>query len=116
MTTQSGRAIFQAALDNAAEVGDTFGGEFGAAEDRFARWKPLLQRFTEAVDYAVTFGRGHFRAVDEAHNELCIASEILANPNRRFVRLDRRPWQGRPFRRNLLAKPNKSQRHNSGPS
>jgi hypothetical protein len=75
----------------AAEVRGPFSTEFGAAEDRFARWKPLLQRFTDAVDYVLKNGRGYFSAVDEAHNELCIASAILANPNPRIVRLDYEP-------------------------
>jgi hypothetical protein len=72
----------------AAEVHEAFGTEFRAAGNRFVRGKPLLHRFTKAVDYVLTHGRGYFSAVDEAHNELCIASAILANPNPRVVRLD----------------------------
>jgi hypothetical protein len=75
----------------ALEVRDTFETEFRAAEDRFMQWRPLLQRFTEAVDYVLRNGRGHFSSVDEAHNELCIASAILSNPNPRIVRLDYEP-------------------------
>jgi hypothetical protein len=33
-------------------------------------------------------GRGKFRAVDEAHNELCIAHAILSNPTPRFNRVE----------------------------
>ncbi len=75
----------------AAEVRDQFSTEFGAAEDRFARWRFLLRRFTDTVDYVLKNGRGYFSAVDEAHNEQCIASAILANPNPRIVRLDYEP-------------------------
>ncbi len=75
----------------ASDVRDTYGAEFSAAEDRFARWRPLLRRFTDAVDYVLQNGRGHFSAVNETHNELCIASAILANPNPRIVRLDYEP-------------------------
>ena len=75
----------------AEEVCETFGAEFRQAVDRFARWKPLLQRFVRAVDYVLTHGRGYFNAVDETHNELCIASAILANLNPHIARLDYEP-------------------------
>ena len=75
----------------AAEVREAFGAEFRAAQDRFARWRPLLQRFTKTVDDVMTHGRGYFGAVDEAHNELCIASAILANPNPRILLLEYEP-------------------------
>jgi hypothetical protein len=75
----------------AEEVCKTFGAEFREAADHFARWKPLLQRFSQAVDTVLTHGSGYFNAVDEAHNELCIASAILANPNPRIARLDYEP-------------------------
>ncbi len=75
----------------ASEVRGTFGAEFSAAEDRFARWKPMLQRFAEAVDHVLKNGRGYFSAVDEAHNELCVASAILVNSTPRIVRLDYEP-------------------------
>lgn len=75
----------------AAEVCDTFGLEFSAAENRLARWKILLQRFTEAVDQVLKNGRGHFRAVDESHNELCVASAILTDPKPRIVHLEYEP-------------------------
>ena len=75
----------------ADEVCETFGAEFREAADRFARWKPLVQPFTQAVDCVLTHGHGYFSAVDEAHNELCIASAILANRSHRIVRLDYEP-------------------------
>lgn len=77
--------------DYATEVRNTFGTEFSAAEDRFARGKATLQRFTDAVDRVIKDGRSYFSAVDEAHNELCIASAILASSEPRIVRLDYEP-------------------------
>lgn len=75
----------------AAEVRETFGAEFQEADDRFALWKPLLHRFAKAVDNLLTRGSRHFGAVDEAHNELCIASALLANSNPRLLHLDYEP-------------------------
>ena len=54
-----------------AEVVKAFGVLFAEAADRFADGQRLVRRFNEAVD-AVLKGTS-FRAVDEAHNELCIA-------------------------------------------
>lgn len=75
----------------ATAVRETFEAEFRAADDRFIGWKPLLERFTEAVDYVLTHGYGNFGSVDQAHNELCIASAILAKTAPRIVRLDYEP-------------------------
>lgn len=75
----------------ATEVCDAFRAEFRAAEVRFTSWQPLLLRFTEAVDYVLHSGRRYFSAVDEAHNELCVASAILGNPNPRIARLEYEP-------------------------
>lgn len=75
----------------AAEVCDAFRAEFRAAEVRFTGWQPLLLRFTEAVDCVLHSGRRYFSAVDEAHNELCVASAILGNPNPRIARLEYEP-------------------------
>jgi len=75
--------------DYAAEVHEAFGAEFRDAGNRFARGKALLQQFTKAVGSVRTRGWGYFNAVDERHNELCIASAILANPS--VVQLDYEP-------------------------
>lgn len=76
---------------HAAEVQKTFGQEFAAAADRFRDGKVLLDRFNAAMEAVLKNGRGQFRAVDEAHNELCIASALLSNTNLRFIRLEYEP-------------------------
>jgi hypothetical protein len=75
----------------AAGVRKTFGKEFEAEEDRFKGGQVLLDRFKAAIQSAVKNGMGHFRAVDEAHNELCIASALLSNQRLKFVRLEYEP-------------------------
>ncbi|MBZ2187463.1 MAG: hypothetical protein K7J46_22405 [Bryobacter sp.] len=75
----------------AAEVCETFGTEFVQENGRFGHWKPLLHRFSKAVDNVLTRGRGHFGAVEEAHNEICIASALLANLSPRFLHLEYEP-------------------------
>jgi hypothetical protein len=76
---------------HAAEVTQTFGAEFAAASDRFAQGQLLLERFNAAIESILKNGRGHFGAVDEAHNEICIASALLANTWLRFTRLEYEP-------------------------
>ena len=73
---------------HAAEVTQTFGAEFAAARDRFKEGQLLLDRFNAAIESVLKNGRGHFSAVDEAHNEICIASALLANTRLRFVHLE----------------------------
>ena len=75
----------------ATEVTETFGREFGAAADRFREGHVLLDRFNAAIETVLKNGRAHFRAVDEAHNELCIASALLGNTTLRFIRLEYEP-------------------------
>lgn len=76
---------------HAAEVMQTFGREFDAAKDRFKEGELLFDRFNGAIDSVLKNGRGHFGAVDEAHNEVCIASALLANTRLRFIRLEYEP-------------------------
>ncbi len=75
----------------AAEVHEAFEAEFTGAGDRFRQGQRLLSRFAAAVDTVLKNGASYFRAVDEAHNELCIASAILANPNQTICNLDYEP-------------------------
>lgn len=75
----------------AAEVQKTFRQEFEVAADRFKDGQTLLDRFNAAIETVLKNGRGHFRAVDEAHNELCIASALLSNKQLKFVRLEYEP-------------------------
>lgn len=74
-----------------AEVLDAFHQKFKDAGDRFRDSERLLDRFSKATEAVIANGRSVFRAVDEAHNELCIAAGILANPNPKFSRLDYEP-------------------------
>ncbi|MBZ5700454.1 MAG: hypothetical protein LAN84_01255 [Acidobacteriia bacterium] len=76
---------------HAAEVTQTFGAEFAAARDRFKEGQLLLNRFNTAIESVLKNGRGHFSPVDEAHNEICIASALLANTRLRFIRLEYEP-------------------------
>lgn len=77
--------------DYAAEVLKIFGKEFGEAADRFKDGQVLLDRFSAAIATVLKNGRGHFRAVDEAHNELCVVSALLANTKLKFIRLEYEP-------------------------
>jgi hypothetical protein len=51
----------------------------------------LLYRFNAAIESVLKNGKGYFRAVDEAHNELCVASALLSNKQLKFVRLEYEP-------------------------
>lgn len=73
------------------QVLDIFCSRFEDASARFADGARLTTRFNSAVDTLLERGRGYFRAVDEAHNELCIAQALLSNSNPRFERLDYEP-------------------------
>lgn len=76
---------------HAAAVNEAFGRAFEAARDRFKEGQLLLDRFNAAIESVLKNGRGYFRAVDEAHNEICIASVLLANTHLRFIRLEYEP-------------------------
>lgn len=75
----------------AEEVEITFGAGFVAAADRFKEGRVLLDRFRAAIETVLKNGRGYFRAVDEAHNELCVASALLANTKLKFIRIEYEP-------------------------
>ncbi len=75
----------------AAEVTETFGREFEDGADRFKEGRVLLARFNAAIETVLKNGRTHFRAVDESHNEMCIARALLANTRLKFVRLAYEP-------------------------
>jgi hypothetical protein len=62
---------------------------FAEAAGRFPDGERLLRRFNEALD-SVRSGAS-FRAVDEAHNELCIAKALLASTKPRFSALAYEP-------------------------
>ena len=66
------------------EVADTFYAVFQTASDRFTAGNTLVDRFNEAIENVIRNGRHHFHAVDEAHNELCVAKAIIENPEPLF--------------------------------
>ena len=76
---------------HAEKVTQRFGPEFAAASNRFAQGQLLLDRFNAAIETVLKNGKGHFSAVDEDHNEICIASALLANTGLRFIRLEYEP-------------------------
>ena len=75
----------------AKDVRDTYEIIFGSAKDRFKDGPRLLERFNATIEETLKSGRGKFRAVDEAHNELCIAAAVLQNPNPKFSVLEYEP-------------------------
>jgi hypothetical protein len=52
---------------------------FQNASARLTGTPRLVGRFTDAMAAVLDRGRSQFHAVDEAHNELCTASALLAN-------------------------------------
>jgi len=72
-----------------AEVVRAFSKVFADAADRFPDGDRLLRRFNEGLD-SVRNGSS-FRAVDEAHNELCVARALLLNTKPRFASLAYEP-------------------------
>lgn len=67
-----------------AKVEATYSQRFEAESSRFKDGARLIERFTQAVAQVLATDRTAFRAVDEAHNELCIAYELLRSSNLRF--------------------------------
>ncbi|MGO9018974.1 MAG: hypothetical protein ACLQVJ_11560 [Syntrophobacteraceae bacterium] len=74
----------------ADEVRYAFESVLNADPTRFLKGPQIIARFQRTVD-DVLAGRGKFRAVDEAHNELCIAEALLANAPLRFTKIDYEP-------------------------
>jgi hypothetical protein len=75
----------------AQEVRETFAREFAAAGERFRNGEKLWRRFDTAIEAVFEKGMGTFRAVDEAHNELCVASSILSSTKVKLVHLEYEP-------------------------
>lgn len=73
----------------AKDVTDEYSTRFQKSGTTFADWKKSIERFQATVDVVIDQGRSHFHAVDEAHNELCIADGILATGQ--FAQLDYEP-------------------------
>jgi hypothetical protein len=62
----------------AKNVTETFGGQFQTESARLTGGDHLISRFTDAMAAVKAHGRTKFSGVDEAHNELCVASALLA--------------------------------------
>lgn len=75
----------------ADEVLTAFRARFGSAADRFKTSQPLLDRFSSAINAVQGNSRALFRAVDEAHNELCVASALLDNSDPVFTCIEYEP-------------------------
>lgn len=75
----------------ARETTQFFSTRFNTRQKQFPNWKALIRGFNNAIDNVLAGGLALSRAVDEAHNELCIADAILYNPAPQFLRLDCEP-------------------------
>lgn len=73
----------------AKDVTDEYSARFQKSGTKFPDWKKSIERFRATVDVVIDQGRAHFHAVDEAHNELCVADGILATEQ--FAQLDYEP-------------------------
>lgn len=71
------------------EVATRFKTFFDGSQDRFDGGERLLRRFDEALE-SVRQG-GSFRAVDAAHNELCIARALLLDTDPQFSEIRYEP-------------------------
>src|SRR2546428_720278 len=67
-----------------AEVEETYSQRFRDESRRFQDGQRLVKRFTQALAQVLRTNWTSFRAVDEAHNELCIAYALLQNSNSQF--------------------------------
>ncbi|HZT36499.1 MAG TPA: hypothetical protein VFA28_01275 [Bryobacteraceae bacterium] len=66
-------------------VREAFARDFDTADRRFDDGEKLLRRFHNAIATLLEKGRRYISSVDEAHNELCVASQLLLNENPRFA-------------------------------
>lgn len=71
-----------------AEIERGFSPFFEARAAVFPRWWSLLERLRAAEEAVLDRGWPRWRQVDEAHNEMCAARAILANPRSLVRRLD----------------------------
>lgn len=70
-----------------ADTFSHFRPRFEANLSRFDQGELLLARFSAAIKTARVLGRAQFHAVDETHNELCVADAILSDPSTTNSRL-----------------------------
>ncbi len=52
---------------------------FEASAGRFDQFERVLSRLTDALQHVRAQGRQYFSAVDDAHNEICVADAILSD-------------------------------------
>src|ERR1043166_3326967 len=90
-TSTVSSAEIGALKDYAAGVTQTFQQEFKAATDRFKEGQVLLDRCDSAIESVLKDGWEHFSAVDEAHNEMCVASALLSNTALKLIDLAYEP-------------------------
>lgn len=75
----------------AREARETFAYDFAEDAERFKDGEKLLRRFDTAIVTVLEKGMSLFHMVEEAHNELCVASSILASSKLKLVRLEYEP-------------------------
>lgn len=75
----------------AAEVEAYFQPRLQSQEAVFSGWQQLTKRFRNAIGIVQSKGKGYFRAVDESHNELCIADALLHVTEDKIVALEYEP-------------------------
>ena len=68
-----------------------FSDKFEVAGERFRDRERLLKRFSDVIETFIARNSSSFRSVDEAHNELCIASDILDSSVPKFSSLEYEP-------------------------
>jgi hypothetical protein len=73
------------------DVINHFAAEFKEAGDRFQKYQSVLKRFSDTVEKTLETDWSLFTAVDEAHNELCIASALLNNSDPKFSLVEYEP-------------------------
>lgn len=69
-----------------------FSTKFKEVADRFTEGHRLLNRFVASIEEVQKRGRSFFRAVNETHNELCIAVALLENKEPRFMKVQYEPY------------------------
>lgn len=75
----------------ANDVISRYGKDFADADKRVIGFGEMLRRFRSAVESVLAKGREHISGVDDTHNELCIASQLLANSDPQFVLVEYEP-------------------------
>jgi hypothetical protein len=75
----------------AAATVETFTAEFQQSASRFRSAARPIKKYTSAIESVLENGWDEFHAAGEAHNEMCIASALLATQEPRFLTLEYEP-------------------------